>query len=28
MVMPFVTLRVTMRFCDLRWIGVRLKAPF
>ncbi|AQL38735.1 hypothetical protein CFN58_06985 [Pseudomonas avellanae] len=27
-VMPFVTLCVTMRFYDLRWIGVRLKAPF
>ncbi|MCF5030953.1 hypothetical protein GIW78_17110 [Pseudomonas syringae] len=27
-VMPFVTLRVTQRFCDVRWIGVRLRSPF
>ncbi|AVB13983.1 hypothetical protein BKM09_022885 [Pseudomonas amygdali pv. morsprunorum] len=26
--MQFVTLRVTQRFCDFRWIGVRLKLPF
>ncbi|MCF8983529.1 hypothetical protein GIW26_07920 [Pseudomonas syringae] len=26
-VMPFVTLRVTQRFCDIRWIDVRLRSP-
>ncbi|RMU96065.1 hypothetical protein ALP18_04950 [Pseudomonas amygdali pv. myricae] len=26
--MQFVTLRVTQRFCDVRWIGVRLRSPF
>ncbi|PBP93072.1 hypothetical protein CCL24_26065, partial [Pseudomonas congelans] len=26
--MQFVTLRVTRRFCDVRWIGVRLRSPF
>ncbi|PAB29013.1 hypothetical protein CC205_20260, partial [Pseudomonas savastanoi pv. nerii] len=25
--MQFVTLRVTQRFCDVRWIGVRLRSP-
>ncbi|RMM75362.1 hypothetical protein ALQ73_04856, partial [Pseudomonas savastanoi pv. glycinea] len=25
--MQFVTLRVTRRFCDVRWIGVRLRSP-
>ncbi|MCF5164696.1 hypothetical protein CCL07_21640 [Pseudomonas congelans] len=24
----FVALRVTQRFCDVRWIGVRLRLPF
>ncbi|MQQ37968.1 hypothetical protein GE543_27430 [Pseudomonas sp. SZ57] len=27
-VMPFVTLRVTQRFCDIRWIEVQLRSPF
>ncbi|PBP94525.1 hypothetical protein CCL07_21545, partial [Pseudomonas congelans] len=26
--MQFVTLRVTQRLCDIRWIGVRLRSPF
>ncbi|QHF06688.1 hypothetical protein N026_03975 [Pseudomonas syringae UB303] len=26
--MQFVTLCVTRRFCDFRWLGVRLKSPF
>ncbi|MQQ37969.1 hypothetical protein GE543_27435, partial [Pseudomonas sp. SZ57] len=26
--MQFVTLCVTQRFCDIRWIRVRLKSPF
>ncbi|MCF5428891.1 hypothetical protein GIV88_23325, partial [Pseudomonas syringae] len=26
--MQFVTLRVTQRFCDIRWIRVRLRSPF
>ncbi|MCF4982575.1 hypothetical protein GIW06_24510 [Pseudomonas syringae] len=25
--MQFVTLCVTQRFCDVRWIGVRLRSP-
>ncbi|PAB33346.1 hypothetical protein CCZ00_11920, partial [Pseudomonas savastanoi pv. fraxini] len=25
--MQFVTLCVTRRFCDVRWIGVRLRSP-
>ncbi|POP97110.1 hypothetical protein CXB39_01715 [Pseudomonas amygdali pv. morsprunorum] len=25
--MQFVTLRVTQRFCDVRWLGVRLRSP-
>ncbi|PBP86423.1 hypothetical protein CCL22_01060 [Pseudomonas syringae] len=25
--MQFVTLRVTQRFCDFRWTGVRLRPP-
>ncbi|AVB25118.1 hypothetical protein CXB36_20145 [Pseudomonas syringae pv. syringae] len=28
MVMPFVTLCVTQRFCDISWIGVRLRFSF
>ncbi|RMU71115.1 hypothetical protein ALP23_04457, partial [Pseudomonas syringae pv. apii] len=26
--MPFVTLRVTQGFCDVRWVDVRLRSPF
>ncbi|PBQ13864.1 hypothetical protein CCL08_22745, partial [Pseudomonas congelans] len=26
--MQFVTLCVTQRFCDIRWIRVRLRSPF
>ncbi|PBQ19121.1 hypothetical protein CCL08_10530, partial [Pseudomonas congelans] len=26
--MPFVTLCVTQRFGDIRWIGVWLRSPF
>ncbi|AVB14404.1 hypothetical protein BKM09_025355 [Pseudomonas amygdali pv. morsprunorum] len=26
--MQFLTRRVTQRFCDVRWIGVRLRSPF
>ncbi|MCF5163164.1 hypothetical protein GIW45_03405 [Pseudomonas congelans] len=26
--MQFVTLRVTQRLCDIRWIRVRLRSPF
>ncbi|PBQ15417.1 hypothetical protein CCL09_18920, partial [Pseudomonas congelans] len=26
--MQFVTLRVTQQFCDIRWIGARLRSPF
>ncbi|MCF5428301.1 hypothetical protein GIV88_20155, partial [Pseudomonas syringae] len=26
--MQFVTLRVTPRLCDVRWIDIRLRSPF